>query len=387
VERMKKAWTARNMARSRRRGPCHQYARRRAERDIRKGAVAFARWAARRGTSRQEVADRLGLKAGTLGTWQRKWKADRMMIRPLGRTACEIEGAERWELMALFHLVGPEIGIQPLHGLFPQLSRAALWDLLHRYRRLYRRNCRDLVYALRWTVPGTVWAIDWFEPALPVDGIYHYVLLVRDLASGETIEALPCHTKDGHMAADILAALFRQYGAPLVVKSDNEFDCEPVNRVLAAHKVVSLLSPPAYPQYNGSIEAGVGAIRPRAQHESIRNNRPGEWTCDDVEGARCRANQTARPFGHLKPTPELLWQNRQPPSPEARASFRRALAQLLPKAKLDVKPEEQAALKPYQRAAARRLAISRGLVALGFLRFRRKRFTPPISSQKLANIS
>jgi hypothetical protein len=387
VERMRKAWEARQLACSRRRGRRRQWARRSAERAVRKGALAFLRFARARGMSCEQTAARLGLKAGTVGTWQRKWKADRMKIRPLGRTACEIEGAERWELMALFHLVGPEIGIQPLHGLFPQLSRAALWDLLHRYRRLYRRNCRDLVYALRWTVPGTVWAIDWFEPALPVDGIYHYVLLVRDLASGETIEALPCHTKDGHMAADILEALCRQFGAPLVVKSDNEFDCGPVNRVLAAHKVVQLLSPPALPPYNGSIEAGVGAIRPRAQHESIRNNRPGEWTCDDVEAARCRANQTARPFGHLRPPPELLWQNRQPPSPETRASFRRAIAQLLPQAKLDVQPKEQPALKPYQRAAARRLAISRALVALGFLRFRRKRFTPPISSQKLANIS
>jgi hypothetical protein len=387
VERMKKAWTARNMARSRRRGPMRQFARRKAERAIRKGTVAFLRWAGRRGMSREEISVRLGMNAGTVGTWLRKWKVDRMKLLPLGRTACQVAGEERWELMALFHLVGPEIGIQPLHGLFPHLSRAALWDLLHRYRRLYRKDCRDLVYALRWTVPGTVWAIDWFEPALPIDGIYYYVLLVRDLASGDTIEALPCHTKDGHMAADIVAALCRQYGAPLVVKSDNEFDCEPLNRVLAGHKVVQLLSPPAHPQYNGSIEAGVGAIRPRAQHESIRNNRPGEWTCDDMEGARCQANQTARPLGHLLPTPDFLWQNRQPPSPETRASFRRAVAQLLPQAKLDVKPEERTTLTKYQRAAAHRLAISRALDELGFLRFRRKRFSPPISSRKLANIS
>ena len=169
--------------------------------------------------------------------------------------------------------------------------------------------------------------------------------------------------------------------------SDNELDCEPLNRVLASHKVVRLLSPPGLPQYNGSIEAGVGAIRPRAQHESIRNNRPGEWTCDDIEGARCRANQTARPLGHLLPTPEFLWQNRQAPSPAARGAFRQAVAQLLPKAKLDAKAPDRPMLTKPQRAAARRLAISRALVAHGLLRIRRKRFSQPISSQKLANIS
>jgi len=387
VERMKKAWTARNMAKSRRRGPWRQFARRKAERAIRRGAVAFLRWSGTRAMSRAQVSAKLGISAGTLGVWRRKWAADRMKLRPLGRTACQVEGEERWRLMAIFHLVGPEIGIEPLHGLFPQLSRKALEDILHRYRRLYRKDCPDLVYSLRWTVPGTVWAIDWFQPPLPIDGIYHFVLLVRDLASGETIEALPCRTKDGHTSASAVAALCRQFGAPLVVKSDNELDCEPLNRVLASHKIVQLLSPPAHPQYNGSIEAGVGAIRPRAQHESIRNNRPGEWTCDDVEGARCQANQTARPLGHLLPTPDFLWQNRHSPSPATRASFRRAVAQLLPQAKLEAKPKDRASLTKYQRAAAHRLAISRALVDLGFLRIRRKRFSPPISSQKLANIS
>jgi len=387
VERMKKAWTARHMARNRRRGPWRQFARRKAERAIRKGVVAFFHWADRMDMSRTQVSAKLGIRSGTLGVWHRKWAADRMKIRPLGRAAQTVEGGERWELMALFHLVGPEIGVAPLQGLFPDLGRRALEDLLHRYRRLYRRNCRSLVYALRWTVPGTVWAIDWFQPALPVDGIYPFVLLVRDLASGETLEALPCHTKSGHTAAGAIEALCRQFGAPLVVKTDNELDCEPINRVLAAHKIVQLLSPPACPRYNGSIEAGVGAMKPRAQHESIRNNRPGEWTCDDVEGARCRANQTARPLGHLLPTPEFLWQNRQAPSAATRASFRRAVAQLLPQAKLDAKPKDRDRLTKYQRAAARRLAIARALVDLGFLRIRRKRFSPAISSQKLANIS
>jgi len=63
------------------------------------------------------------------------------------------------------------------------------------------------------------------------------------------------------------------------------------------------------------------------------------------------------------------------------------VAQLLPAAKLDAKPKDKTTLTMSQRAAARRLAISRALDELGFLRFRRKRFSPPISSQKLANIS
>ncbi len=43
-----------------------------------------------------------------------------------------------------------------------------------------------------------------------------------------------------------------------------------------------------------------------------RNNRPGEWACDDVEAARLRANELSRLHGLRGPTPDEVWNNRDP---------------------------------------------------------------------------
>jgi hypothetical protein len=40
-------------------------------------------------------------------------------------------------------------------------------------------------HVLHWTVPGSVWAMDFAEPPAPVDGVYDYLFSVRDLASGQ----------------------------------------------------------------------------------------------------------------------------------------------------------------------------------------------------------
>ena len=82
-----------------------------------------------------------------------------------------------------------------------------------------------------------------------------------------------------------------------------------------------LLSPPGLPSYNGSIEAGIGGFETRAHHESARNDRPGQWTPDDVEGARQQANQTARPFGLYGPTPDDVWQCHDFPDDKQRSDF------------------------------------------------------------------
>jgi hypothetical protein len=67
---------------------------------------------------------------------------------------------------------------------------------------------------------------------------------------------------------------------------------------------LQLLSPPGTPEYNGTCEAGIGSLKTRTHHEAARNDRPGEWTCDDVEGARMMDNETGRPWGVNGLTPK-----------------------------------------------------------------------------------
>jgi len=61
---------------------------------------------------------------------------------------------------------------------------------------------------------------------------------------------------------------------------------------------------------------------------SARHGRPGEWTCDDVEGARREANETAKLWGIHGPTPEEVWKNRVPITAGERAAFTRTVERL-----------------------------------------------------------
>ena len=57
------------------------------------------------------------------------------------------------------------------------------------------------------------------------------------------------------------------------------------------------MSPPRTPRYNGSAEAGNGAVKTPSHHEAARHGRIGCWTSDDLEAVRLQANLTARPWG------------------------------------------------------------------------------------------
>ncbi len=72
--------------------------------------------------------------------------------------------------------------------------------------------------------------------------------------------------------------------------------------VLDLWRVRPLFSPPYTPEYNGSIEAGNGALKTRTHEEAARHGRDGHWTADDAEAARRMANEMTYPDGPRGPT-------------------------------------------------------------------------------------
>jgi hypothetical protein len=389
MNRMRTAHAVHSMAkaRGRRRGRAGQVARRQAERAVRKSTLTFVRWSAWRGQGLGRTAGRLDLSTNTLGNWLREWRADRMKLKLRGRPAGQINQDARMTFMAIFHLMGPGVGLPTLQSLMPEATRGELEDLLLRFRRVWKKGGHALIHALRWLVPGTVWAIDWFEPPKPVDGIYPFVLLVRDLASGRTLWSLPSLAKEAKAAADVLKSLFLEHGPPLVLKSDNEFNAAEIVEVLEKNSVLHLLSPPGLPGYNGSCEAGVGGVKTRAHYEAARHDRPGEWTCDDVYAAGLLANQTHRPNGLLEPTPDQAWAARQPIAQELRQMFIQTVKDREPQARQELGYLPGIDLDRWGQAAVNRVAIGRALVEHGLLRIRRKRFSPPITRKITRYIS
>jgi transposase InsO family protein len=274
-------------------------------------------------------------------------------------------------VLALIGLLGPRVGVPTLQALCPGMARREVADLLRRYRRVWRRKRRVLLRVLHWTRPGAVWAVDFAEPPRPIEGCYGRLLAVRDLASGCQLAWLPVPDETAATAAAALEGLFREHGAPLVLKSDNgsAFLAGEFGVLLAGWGVWQLFSPPRTPRYNGACEAGIGSMKARTHHEAARRGRPGEWACDDAEAARLQANQTSRPWGVRGPTPEEAWRGRAPFGREERAAFAEAVRRLEQEARQEQGHPAEGPLAPLAQAAVSRAALRRALVAQGLLRF------------------
>jgi hypothetical protein len=263
-----------------------------------------------------------------------------------------------------------------LLGLFPTMPKREMENILWRYRAHYRLTSSPLAQELIWTRVGAVWGMDYTDPPRDIDNIYRDIFVCRDLASGKQLDALPVVIETGYNTASGLERLFVKHGAPLIIKRDNgsTLTAEPVQRVLKKWGVHVLASPIKTPQYNGSCEAGNGAIKTRAHHISARNGRAGYWTCDDVEEAKQLTNQTARPKGPEGPTPDEAWGARQPITESERKSFDNAVVKRLNESRAARQELRRKTSDPKagdKDATLNRDSVRRALVAGGYLRYRR----------------
>jgi hypothetical protein len=384
------------------RGAAAQEKRRELERSVRIDALTFAHWIEKMGFSQREAADRLKLKSGTLAEWDRRWKQDRLAIEPLGRPTRDSDWETRQLMVGLFHLVGPGIGLPCLRAFFPDASKGEVEYMLARYRRVHLRRNKVALHVLRWRKPGSIWAIDFHQPQRPVDNLYPYVFMVRDLASGKNLLSLPVPSRGLQHVTCALSALFQHLGAPLVLKSDCEFDTgrfaagaeesnksrETLARLLSENHVFHLLSPPYTPKYNAAIEAGIGSFQTRAHHEAARHGHAGEWNCEDVEAARLQANELARPWGHNADTPDTAWATRSPMNAEDRTDFAASVQQFEAEERQQRQQQllDKVPLGHRDIVSCRRVAISRALNTHGFLSLRKRRITLPLNRAVWSNV-
>ncbi len=348
-------------------------------------AVAFLRRCRRCGRTLAEAAAKLHIAPDTLREWKRRYEKDRLAQRRLGRPMMPCPPETRSALVFLFHVFGPRLGLPSAKALFVADPRRALRRTIERLNRAYRRKRERLVHVLRWTRAGAVWAIDFSDPPGPLDGGFAKVLCVRDLASGMQLLALPAPDGTGAVACAALASLFTEHGAPLVLKFDNgsHFLAGEVAERLDANGVLPLVSPPYFPAFNGSIEAGIGGLKARALLEAARHGRAASWTCDDLEAARRLANATARPRGPSGPTPDELWRARSPIAPAERHTFREAVGRELAAAAAVGNTSPEGGQDRREVAKIRRESIGRALVAQGLLEIRRRRVRPTIKALKM----
>jgi hypothetical protein len=292
-------------------------------------------------------------------------------------------------ILLVIVLLGPRVGVPMLRKIFPDVARGELQELLERYRWIYRQRYRKTVRVLRWTRAGAVWAMDFGDPPAPIDTVYTKILAIRDLASGYQLEGLPCPRESVELVIGILDSLVRWQGAPLVLKVDNgpSFIAHELQEWAKEHGVLLLYSPPRTPEYNGSIEAGMGSIKVRSRWQATLHGHSGQWTCDDVEAAVAQANETSCPRGHDGPTPAIAWQSRTPIATAERPEFQAQYRRYERKERQSRGISPWVRLQHHEQASIDRVAISRTLIALGFLLFRRRRVARPVFHSRSQKIS
>lgn len=140
---------------------------------------------------------------------------DSLRPKPRGRPLRTAYVTDRNQVIHLLDCLSPHVGSATLELFFPLMARRELRRLLRRYRRVWRKRDRLRLHQLRWHRPGAVWAIDYTQAPAPIDNIYASILVVRDLASGYQLLALPTTDQSSKTACDAILPLFRQFDPPL----------------------------------------------------------------------------------------------------------------------------------------------------------------------------
>jgi putative transposase len=372
-----------------RRGPARQRQQRRREQRARRRAAEAGRRLFDLGWAWDAIAGLFHVAGRTL----RQWCHDLLdFLKPpplLGRPVARSARAARDAVIDLLDELGPGVGLPTLRDCFPAMRRAELADLLTRYRRVWRKRHRVPLRVLHWPVPGRVWAIDFAASPNMIDGRFSSVLAVRDLSSGMQLLWQPVEAATGDVAAAALAGLFARHGPPLVLKCDNgsAFTGAAVQDLLAAHQVECLLSPPYWPRYNGSVEAGIGSLKGRTEAHAARHGHAGYWTADDAAGALVEANALARPSGPTGPSPAEGWASRTPIAAAERAAFAARVAAQRELPRPAGAPCEAAGDAVESESAMARRAIRLALEECGYLHHTRRRILPPLRRRKAARIT
>src|SRR5438132_476931 len=173
----------------------------------------------------------------------------------------------------------------------------------------------------------------------------------------------------------------------LVLKLDNgsAFRDAGLKRFLEEAGVFLLYSPPHCPAYNGSIEATIGSLKTRTEHQAAGHGHSGLWTAADVAAARQQAN-LAQPRRLRGATPAEVWATRRPLTDLERVRFTLALERERFAERIAQGIPADQELDHWDYSALDRNALPRALGEHGYLLFRRRRIHLRITSRKVANI-
>jgi len=160
------------------------------------------------------------------------------------------------EIRLLDHGVKRSAGTNGLYQRYRfSVSRRELGRMVEQVRHDLVVDHRRHLRRIEWRRPGIAWAMDGTEYDVGL-ACKVYLCNMQDLSSRYKFLPLAGEYPVGEEIAGYLSEKFDRYGAPLVLKRDNEGNLNhgAVNQVLEEFFILPLNSPAYYAPYNGAIE-------------------------------------------------------------------------------------------------------------------------------------
>ena len=205
------------------------------------------------------ICKALQLPVGSVNRWRYRIRENLILIKRPGTKKvepfdCSVLDAE---IRLLDHGRKRSAGTTELYRRHCfELSRRELGRMVEQVRQDLLADHRRHLRRIEWVTPGVVWAMDGTQYDMDLTGKI-YLCNMQDL--GSRYKFLPLAGGGypvGEQIAEHLSESIDRYGAPLVLKRDNEGNMNHavVNDVLEEFFILPLNSPEYYAPYNGAIE-------------------------------------------------------------------------------------------------------------------------------------
>ncbi len=199
------------------------------------------------------------IPGATVLRWRARARAGRPLVEPAGpkKTAPPNTAVIQKKIRLLHHGPRRTAGtIALMAELKDEISRRRFQEMVAEER----QNRTNDMKRIQWLKPGAAWSLDTTEYGPEKMKITP----LRDLASKYQVPTpLVAPEENGERIAFYLDRMFRQEGPPMFLKRDlgSPLNCQALDQVLEQHWVLPLNSPPAYPQYNGSMERSMRDLK------------------------------------------------------------------------------------------------------------------------------
>ena len=260
----------------------------------------------------------LPLPLASFNRWQSRIRDNRVLIRRPGPKKVEPFNLSvlDTEIRLLAHGVKRSAGTTGLYRQYEsRVSRRELGRMVNRVRRELESDRRAHLRRIDWLTPGIVWAMDFTGYDLGRAGRI-YLHNTQDLASRYKFIPMAGQYPVGEEVAGYLSEKFDRYGAPLVLKRDNEgnMNHSAINDVLAESFVLPLNNPEYYAPYNGALEESQrevkGCLRKKLMEGLLH---PGDHITAYAEAVVNDLNHRVRPCLNGKTSCQVFFESGRRP--------------------------------------------------------------------------